>query len=197
MEHTIGIVGCGLIGQKRAKALGRGKLVACADIQRERAEQLARPHAAAATTDWREVTRNPAVSLVIVATTNQLLAEVTAHALEAGKHVLVEKPAATSAAERILAMGGASLPKRDAIDRQTVDSVRNRTGKFIVSQKEVGGWPELASAPAPADSDQDGMPDAWEKAHGLDPNDASDGSIDRDGNGYTQLEDYLNGLVTF
>lgn len=99
MDHTIGIVGCGLIGQKRAKALGRAKLVACADIQRERALEVARAHAATSSVDFRDVTQNPAVSLVIVATTNQLLAEVTASALEAGKHVLVEKPAATSAAD--------------------------------------------------------------------------------------------------
>ena len=99
MEHTVGIVGCGLIGQKRAKALGRAKLVACADIQRERAADLARGHAALATTDWREVTQNRDVSLVIVATTNQLLREVTASALENGKHVLVEKPAGRSVRE--------------------------------------------------------------------------------------------------
>lgn len=106
MEHSVGIVGCGLIGQKRAKALGRAKLVACADIQRERAVEVARAHSATASADFRDVTQNSAVSLVIVATTNQLLAEVTASALEAGKHVLVEKPAATSAAdlERLIAL---------------------------------------------------------------------------------------------
>lgn len=99
MEHRVGIVGCGLIGQKRARALGRAKLVACADVERERAEQLAKPHQASATTDWRELTGRDDVSLVIVATTNQLLAEISTAALEAGKHVLVEKPGATSVAE--------------------------------------------------------------------------------------------------
>jgi len=56
----------------------------------------------------------------------------------------------------------------------------------------------LASLPAFAnakDSDKDGMPDVWEKNHGLDPNDPSDGNADRDGDGYTNLEEYLGWLV--
>lgn len=109
--------------------------------------------------------------------------------------VITEAPA--KASERILATGGASLPKRDPVDAQTVNSVRTRTGKFIVSQKDVGGWPELASNPAPADTDGDGMPDAWEKANGFDPKNPADGNADQDEDGYTNLEAYLNGLVKF
>ena len=59
----------------------------------------------------------------------------------------------------------------------------------------MGGWPELKTAPAPRDSDGDGMPDAWEQEHGLNPDDASDGPADKDGDGYTNVEDYLNSLV--
>jgi predicted dehydrogenase len=99
MDHNVGIVGCGLIGQKRAKALGRAKLIACADIHRERAENLARTSGAAASSNWRDIIDNQAVSLVVVATTNNLLAEITIAALQAGKHVLVEKPAGISVAE--------------------------------------------------------------------------------------------------
>ena len=73
-----------------------------------------------------------------------------------------------------------------------MNSVRNHAGKIIRSQEEVGGWPELKSAPAAADTDRDGMPDLWEKDKGLDPKDASDGSHDKDGDGYTNLEEYLN-----
>ena len=51
----------------------------------------------------------------------------------------------------------------------------------------------MASAPAPADTDHDGMPDKWEIENGLNPQDASDGSRDKDGDGYTNLEEYLNG----
>lgn len=95
----VGIVGCGLIGRKRAAALGPAKLVACADVVRERAESLARPAGAFATGDWRELIARPEVGLVVVATTNELLAEIASAAAAAGKHVLVEKPAARSVAE--------------------------------------------------------------------------------------------------
>lgn len=95
----VGIVGCGLIGRKRAAALGPARLAACADVVRERAEALARPAGAAATADWRELVARPDVDVVVVATTNDLLAEITRSAVEHGKHVLVEKPAARNAAE--------------------------------------------------------------------------------------------------
>jgi hypothetical protein len=52
-----------------------------------------------------------------------------------------------------------------------------------------------ATRPAGFDSDQDGMPDAWESANGLDPNDASDRNDDADGDAYTNLEEYLSSLV--
>lgn len=95
----VAIVGCGLIGQKRAKALGDARLVACADVQLERAQALARTYDAAVSADWKEVIQRPDVDIVIVATTNNMLAEITQTSVEVGKHVLVEKPAARSAAE--------------------------------------------------------------------------------------------------
>jgi predicted dehydrogenase len=96
----VGVVGCGLIGQKRAKALGAGgKLVACADIDMSRAEALARTAGAKAFQDWRELVVSPLVDVVIVATLHDSLAEITRVAAEAGKHILVEKPAARNAAE--------------------------------------------------------------------------------------------------
>lgn len=96
----VGVIGCGLIGQKRAKALGSGgRLVACADINASRAESLARTADAKVFSDWRELVRAPEVDVVIVATLHDSLAEITRTAAESGKHVLVEKPAARSAAE--------------------------------------------------------------------------------------------------
>lgn len=96
----VGIIGCGLIGQKRAKALtGLGKLVACADIEVSRAEILARASAASVYLDWRELVLSAEVEVVIVATLHDSLAEITRTAVEAGKHVLVEKPAARTVAE--------------------------------------------------------------------------------------------------
>lgn len=102
---------------------------------------------------------------------------------------------AQEAFQAVLQSGGASLPRRDAVDRRMVEDVVNGTGRIINSQREVGGWPELHGAGAPLDTDGDGMPDAWERSQGLNPNDPADGPQDRDGDGYTNVEDYLNGLV--
>jgi predicted dehydrogenase len=99
MTPGVGIVGCGLIGRKRANTLAGARLVACADVVRPRAETLAADAGATAGEDWREVIDRADVDIVIVATTNDMLAEVTRGALEAGKHVLVEKPAGRSVAE--------------------------------------------------------------------------------------------------
>ncbi len=94
------IIGCGLIGRKRAAALGGARLVACADLDRARAESLARTSSGAvATDDWRSAIGRPDVDIVAVATTNEMLAEIARAAVEAGKHVMVEKPAARSVAE--------------------------------------------------------------------------------------------------
>ena len=116
----------------------------------------------------------------------------------------VRTQSAENAYRLVLSEAGAVLPARDAVDARIVDEVRTGTASFggewgagsgiIDSQADVGGWPALHSAPAPPDRDHDGMPDDWERDHGLDPRDASDGSRDRDGDGYTNLEDYLNGL---
>ena len=97
----VGIVGCGLIGNKRAKALGRDdRLVAVADTDLGRAEALARYHAGCeAGANWAALVSRKDVDAVVVATTNDMLAPVTTAAVGAGKHVLVEKPAARSAAE--------------------------------------------------------------------------------------------------
>ncbi len=97
---NIGIIGCGLIGMKRAQNTGAHKVVCVADLVRERADKLAAsvPGASAAG-DWRDVLRQKNLDAVIVATTHDQLAPVAAAALEEGKHVLVEKPGARNADE--------------------------------------------------------------------------------------------------
>ena len=95
----VAIVGCGLIGRKRASALGGAVLVACADVVKERAATLAATAGAAASHDWRSVIGRADVDIVVVATTNDMLADVARSAIEAGKHVLLEKPAGRSVAE--------------------------------------------------------------------------------------------------
>jgi pectate lyase len=95
--------------------------------------------------------------------------------------------------DKVLATVGACQPWRDAVDRRIVKSVRDKTTYPV---NTGGPWPDLASgAPAPpADLDHDGMPDAWEETHGLDPNNATDGAAFA-ANGYTNLENYLNELA--
>jgi predicted dehydrogenase len=94
MSLNVCIVGCGLIGQKRAKALGGSTLMLCVDLNLARAEQLAKNHQARATTDWQAAVVDPAVHMVVVATAHNSLAQIVRAAVTAGKHVLVEKPAA-------------------------------------------------------------------------------------------------------
>jgi predicted dehydrogenase len=98
-RQRVAIVGCGLIGQKRAKALGGARVAVACDSVAERAEALARSSGAEACSDWRKAVERNDVDIVVVATTNEALASVTLGAIEAGKHVLVEKPAARSVAE--------------------------------------------------------------------------------------------------
>ena len=96
----VAILGCGLIGQKRSKALAGAHLVICADIDEQRARSLAAGFPGCeATTDWSSAVHDKAVDIVIVATTNNALVETSLVAVEAGKHVLVEKPAARNVAE--------------------------------------------------------------------------------------------------
>jgi len=100
MQLRTAIVGCGLIGNKRARALGDCPLVVAADTNPARARQLAAQHPGCeATDDWKLAVARADVDLVIVATTNDMLTPVTHAAVGAGKHVLVEKPAARNARE--------------------------------------------------------------------------------------------------
>lgn len=94
----------------------------------------------------------------------------------------------------VLAKTGATAPQRDAVDIRVVNDVKNKTGSIIDSPEDVGGYPELAGGSPPTDSDHDGMPDEWELNNGLDPKDASDGNGDLDGDGYTNIEEYLHSL---
>ena len=99
---------------------------------------------------------------------------------------------------------GATYPKQDAIDTRILKDVRNNTYTYtgskdhikgiIDSQNDVGGYPTLKGGTAPTDTDHDGMPDTWEKAHGLNPN-SQDHNGDRDYDGYTNIEEYLSCLV--
>lgn len=100
MPLNVAIVGCGLIGAKRANALAGAHLAICCDLDRGRAQGLAAAHPGAqAVTDWHAAVASPDVDIVIVATTHDMLAPIAAEAAAAAKHVLVEKPGARRPAE--------------------------------------------------------------------------------------------------
>lgn len=137
----------------------------------------------------------------------------------------LELQPADAAHENVLENAGATRPVRDAVDQRVVEMVRTgkitakatkdfsqelakvrfaprvihdiaeNVDKGIISDiSQVGGYPEYRGEPY-KDSDGDGMPDGWETKHGLDPKNAADSADDLNGDGYTNIEDFLNGLV--
>ena len=101
---------------------------------------------------------------------------------------------ALQAFEDVLNRAGATLPRRDSVDERIIEEVDDYEGEVIDDPSEVG-WPKLANGTPPVDTDRDGMPDDWEQRLGLDPQDPADRNGDVTGNGYTNLEDYLNELA--
>jgi pectate lyase len=113
------------------------------------------------------------------------------------KSVIAKAMASTSPAEAynaVLDNAGATAPVRDSVDTRVVNDVRNGTGSLIDSPTDVGGWPVLKAGRAPKDADHDGMPNRWERRHGLKLHDPADGSRVA-ANGYTNVENYLNKLA--
>jgi pectate lyase len=100
--------------------------------------------------------------------------------------------------EMVLNKAGAKYPQYDAVDARIIDEVINGEGKIIDSQNEVGGWPEYDPGEFPVDSDDDGIPDAWEIANKLDPFDSLDSyDTNLSTEGYMNLEVYINSLFSF
>lgn len=126
-----------------------------------------------------------------------VLAEVRSDAPYPHSYLTIQS--AAEAYDFVLANVGATLPRRDPVDERVVNMVRTgevtyAEGKGIITDiEQVGGYPDYAGEPY-ADADSDGMPDAWETAHGLDPRNADDAAGDRNGDGYTHIEDFLYGL---
>jgi len=134
----------------------------------------------------------------------------------------VKTHTAREAYTNVLANVGANFPKSDVIDLHIIKDVRDGTAEFTGMRGPTYGdrpspnfagiidtqsddksalgspnfpWPDYKTYNVPVDSDRDGIPDDWEKAHGLNPNDPSDANKDLNGDGYTNLEKYLNSLV--
>ncbi len=108
----------------------------------------------------------------------------------------VSTETAAEAFTNVLLYAGAIRPKRDSHDERIIREVR--TGKttfgngIISSQTEVGGWPKLLSAQPQQDTDNDGMPDEWERRFNPKGDLSLQSSQDLDGDGYTNVEEYLN-----
>lgn len=113
---------------------------------------------------------------------------------------------AAKAYELVLDYAGASL-YRDSVDERAVGDTRTGTATimnggngstngFIDTPSAAGGWPELPTAEAPLDSDSDGMPDAWENARGLNPQNPIDANLKTVDGVYTNIEVYINSLVS-
>jgi len=119
----------------------------------------------------------------------------------------VRTHSAEQAYEDVLANVGCNFPVLDEHDRRVLAEVRSGSATFKGSktglpglpdsQDDVGGWEDYPEVRRPADwdTDRDGMSDAWEKRVGLNPSDPADASADRDRDGYTSLEQYLNWLT--
>jgi len=106
----------------------------------------------------------------------------------------VKTDPAKVAYEKVLKYGGADLPVRDVITRFVSDSVRTNTGNYPGTPADWpnGGYATYKPAKPAPDADKDGMPDWWEKKYGLDPNKAADNAGDKDKDGYTNVEEYIN-----
>ena len=103
---------------------------------------------------------------------------------------------AAVAYKKVLDGAGASL-RRDVIDKRIIGYLASlgKDGRIVKTEAEVGGQPNITSAHALPDTDGDGIPDAWEISHGLDPKNSKDANRVLKENGYTNLENYLNGLA--
>lgn len=119
--------------------------------------------------------------------------------------VTVTTQAAGDAFEKVLQQAGASY-RRDTLDQRIIRDVQNGTGTFIDVQggyphgtpygQTITAWPTLKSLPAPKDSDSDGMPDDWEQANNLNPQDGSDAVKNTLHKHYTNIEVYINSIIT-
>lgn len=135
----VGLIGCGLIGQKRIRALGTNQLVVCADLIPERAQKIARSFNCQVALKWQTVTEHHDVDVIVIATTHDSLAEITLTAIDKGKHVLVEKPAARNVTELTPAVE--AMVQRNVLVRVGFNHRYHRAfrrARTIIDQGELG-----------------------------------------------------------
>jgi hypothetical protein len=137
-------------------------------------------------------------------------------------HAPIPLRSAEAAFQSVLALAGATLPRRDSVDERVLAMVRTgkvtaKTGpdlaaslanpnfsreliaelaadvsKGIITHPSQVGGYPQYKGEPYADTDGDGLPDTWERRSGLNPNDASDAAVDSDNDGYTNVEEFLN-----
>jgi hypothetical protein len=84
------------------------------------------------------------------------------------------------------------VSSRDAVDARIIQEYKDNKGIIPITENDVGGFPTIADGTPCADTDHDGMPDAWEDANGLNKNNPADGPAIHS-SGYSNVERYLNG----
>ena len=100
INFKIGIIGCGLIGTKRSQALGsKGKLIACADININRAKKIAGNKNIKVFQDWRQLLEIKEIDIIMIATPHNQLSRILLQAYKKKKHILIEKPASKNLKE--------------------------------------------------------------------------------------------------
>lgn len=109
----------------------------------------------------------------------------------------IPEQSALDAYDEIVQHVGASFPCRDDADARMIKNLLDGTGSIITYPDDVGGYPDLFTYDTLVDSDHDGMPDDYETGQGLDPNDYSDCKGDLNGDGYTNIENYINGIISY
>jgi hypothetical protein len=101
-----------------------------------------------------------------------------------------------SAYDEVLRFAGATKPARDAVDERIIQDVLARSGQVLKNNPEnVGGWPELEAGEPYVDRDMDGVSDDWESSNGMNADDSADGALDADGDGWTNLEEFLHSMA--
>ena len=120
------------------------------------------------------------------------------------QHTSIDTEDAETSFNKVLQFAGASF-KRDEVDERVIREAKTGLEKFgksfagggngiIDDPKDVGGWPKLTSTTPPLDTDNDGMPDKWEKEMGLNPRLADNNKFNLDKN-YTNIEIYINSIL--
>jgi len=108
-------------------------------------------------------------------------------------HPAISTLSANDAFGKVLNEAGAILPRRDPVDKKVERDVRNRKGRIINAKGNSFEWPPFETGFPFLDTDDDGMPDHWEEQYGLNPKNSNDNKADPDTDGYTNIEEYING----